>query len=192
MVDKETPTNIPYFGDEVIEKDSKFIATLVKEVIHLSSGFLSDQTLLDLVSALDMQCRREQGAEHKEANKRKQEVENRLMVAKKKMEEEVERNDQEESNMDVDVEVICLEQKEVISIDDEVICLEQDEVICLEQDGPSDKVDGWTDPGCGMVLFKPRTKTELQYYKETQLEPDLPRLIVFQVRQRKDRVQYRY
>ena len=33
ILDKETPTNLPYFGDEVIEKDSKFIASLLEEVL---------------------------------------------------------------------------------------------------------------------------------------------------------------
>jgi len=52
LPDKETPTNIPYFGDEVIEKDSNFIASLVEEVM-VTTETISDEKFLALVHSME-------------------------------------------------------------------------------------------------------------------------------------------
>jgi len=50
LPDKDLPTNIPYFGDEVIEKDAKLIASLIEEVnCGSSSEYLDDDHLFQLV-----------------------------------------------------------------------------------------------------------------------------------------------
>eukprot|EP00088_Acartia_fossae_P069037 TRINITY_DN8905_c0_g1_i2.p1 TRINITY_DN8905_c0_g1~~TRINITY_DN8905_c0_g1_i2.p1 ORF type:complete len:674 (-),score=159.49 TRINITY_DN8905_c0_g1_i2:418-2415(-) len=53
MPDKALPTNIPYFGDEVIEKDKNFIGSLEEEVNHVNIESLNDEKFLQLVEAVD-------------------------------------------------------------------------------------------------------------------------------------------
>ena len=60
MPDKALPTNIPYFGDEVIEKDKNFIGSLEEEVNHVNIESLNDEKFLQLVEAVD---------NHKDASK---------------------------------------------------------------------------------------------------------------------------
>ena len=56
-LDKETPTNIPYFGDEVIEKDTHFIESMVEEVYlvnHEEEKFnLTDDVFMKLIAAVN-------------------------------------------------------------------------------------------------------------------------------------------
>ena len=54
LVENGQQANIPYFGDEVIDRDQKFISSLVEEVNHRvsSEDNLSDELFLPLVAAL--------------------------------------------------------------------------------------------------------------------------------------------
>jgi len=59
LPDKETPTNIPYFGDEIIDKDRKFIARLTEEVNLHTPEELNDTEFIQLVEAVDRRDRKE-------------------------------------------------------------------------------------------------------------------------------------
>lgn len=54
LVENGQQVNIPYFGDDVIERDSKFISSLAEEVNHKisMSDNLTDELFLPLVAAL--------------------------------------------------------------------------------------------------------------------------------------------